>query len=224
MAADNQTVIVTGGSSGIGRTTCFAYAEQGYNVVVADVREDPREGGTPTYVQIQEDGGDAVFVETDVRDWSAVQNMVDAALDAYGQVDVLVNNAGFSERAPIDELPIEDAHRIFRINVDGVYHGMKAIVPHMKERGTGAIVNISSGAGKTGIPELAAYCGSKFAVIGMTEAVARELDGTGVTVNAVCPGRTQTAMTNFEGVPPEQVADTILDVSQANYTGRAVDV
>ncbi len=101
---------------------------------------------------------------------------------------------------------------------------MKAVIPHMKNQETGTIVNISSGAGKTGIPGLAAYCGSKFAVIGMTEAVAREVNEYGITVNAVCPGRTQTAMTDFEGVPPEQVAETIYAVSNAEYTGRAVDV
>ncbi len=224
MDTDDHVVIVTGGASGIGRATSRLFAEQGFRVVVADVQEEPRAGGTPTHHLIREQGGDAVFVETDVRDWDAVQSMVEQSLDAYGQIDVMVNNAGVSERAPIDELPVEDAQQIFRVNVDGVYHGMKAVMPHMKERGTGAIVNVSSGAGKTGIPELAAYCGSKFAVIGMTEAVARELEGHGVTVNAVCPGRTQTAMTDFDGVPPGTVAETILDVSNADYTGQAADI
>lgn len=223
MNADTPVVVVTGGSSGIGRATCMRFASEGYRVVVADTTEEPRSGGTPTHAKIRTDDGEAVFVETDVRDWDAVRSLVDRAIDVYGRIDVMVNNAGVAENGLIDELPVADAHRIFRINIDGVYHGMKAVVPHMKERNMGAIINLSSGVGKTGAPELAAYSGSKFAVIGMTEAVAKELEAYGITVNAVCPGRTRTAMTDFEGVPPEIVVDTIVSVSTADYTGKAVN-
>lgn len=216
------TVIVTGGASGIGRQTCLRYAARGASVVVGDVREEPREGGTPTHELIRDRGGEAMFVETDVRAWEEVRALVDRAVEEAGQIDVMVNNAGFAERAPIEEMEIADARRMFRVNVEGVYHGMKAVVPHMRERGRGSIVNISSQAGKRGVPELAAYCGSKFAVIGMTEAVAREVPRD-VTVNAVCPGRTKTAMTGFEGVPVEGVAEKIVEVADADYTGRAVD-
>ncbi|MDY6765787.1 MAG: SDR family oxidoreductase [Candidatus Nanohaloarchaea archaeon] len=219
----SQTAIVTGGASGIGRHTCLKFAEDGYNVVVADVRKDPREGGPRTHEKLKSEGREARFWGTDVRDWDAVQEMVEQVLDWYGSIDVLVNNAGVAERAPIAELPMEDARDIFRINVDGVYHGMKAVVPVMTERGDGAIVNVASGAGKTGIPGLAAYCGSKAAVIRMSEAVAAEVEHSGVTVDAVCPGRTRTAMTGFEGVPPRRVADTIHDVATDDRTGRAVD-
>lgn len=219
-----QTVIITGASSGIGRETAFQYAEQGANVVVADVREEPRAADTPTHEEIQNDGGEAVFIETDVTDWQDVQRMVNRVLEEYGGIDVLVNNAGIAETAPVEETSEEDWQRIMRVNLDGVFHGTKAIVPHMKERGDGAIINISSGAGKTGFANLSAYCTSKFGVIGFTESVAKELEDYGVPVNAVCPGRTQTAMTDFEGVPPERVAETILEVSKADYTGRAVDV
>lgn len=219
-------IVITGASSGIGRTTAEYVAERDATVVNADLRPEPREGedGTPTHQLIREQGGDATFIETNVTDWTSMKQMVDQVVEQYGRIDVFVNNAGVSERAPIDELPVADAHNIFRVNIDGVYHGMKAVIPHMKQQGEGTIINISSGAGKTGIPALAAYCGSKFAVIGMTEAVAREVKDTGITVNAVCPGRTQTAMTNFEGVPPNNVAETIWNVRNAGYTGRAVDV
>ncbi|MFB6294316.1 MAG: SDR family NAD(P)-dependent oxidoreductase, partial [Candidatus Nanohaloarchaea archaeon] len=146
------------------------------------------------------------------------------AVEWYGSVDVLVNNAGVSEMARIEDMAVEAAHRVFRVNVEGVFHGMKGVIPQMKEQGEGSIVNISSGAGKTGVAQGSAYCGSKFAVIGMTEALADELADTDITVNAVCPGRTKTAMTDFEGVPPGTVAETILEVVDAGYTGRAVDV
>lgn len=219
-----RTVVVTGGSSGIGRATCNRYAEAGYRVVIADVQQEPREGGMPTAERIQTGDGDAAFIETDVTEWDSVQALVDAVIDRYGCIDVLVNNAGVAERAPIDELAVEDAHRIFRINVDGVFHGMKAVIPHMRGRGAGSIVNVASGAGKAGMADLSAYCGSKFAVIGMTESVAKEVESDGITVNAVCPGRTATAMTDFEGDDPAHVADVIYETGQAGYTGRAVDV
>lgn len=223
---DNKIVVITGASSGIGRTTALKYAKQGVTVVNADVRENPRkqEGKTPTHELIREQGGDAEFIQTDVTDWDAMKTMVDTVVDRYGEIDVFVNNAGFAENGPIEEMPLEDARKVFRINIDGVYHGMRAVVPVMKDQGHGTIINISSGAGKTGFAHLAAYCGSKFAVIGMTESVAKEVADHGITVNAVCPGRTKTAMTGFEGVPPENVAATIMDVEKADYTGRAVDV
>jgi meso-butanediol dehydrogenase/(S,S)-butanediol dehydrogenase/diacetyl reductase len=220
----DQVVVITGASSGIGRTTAEHYARNGAAVVNADVRDEPRAADTPTHEHIQEQGGDARFIETDVRDWDSVTRMIDRVVEEYGRIDLLVNNAGVAENGSIDELPVADAQRIFRVNVDGVYHGMRAAIPSMKEQGEGVIVNIASGAGKTGIPDLAAYCGSKFAVIGMTEAVAREVSDHGITVNAVCPGRTKTAMTDFEGVPPQQVAETIMEVAAADFSGRAVDV
>lgn len=221
---DDTTVIVTGGASGIGRATCLQYADEGASIVVADRQTEPREGGTPTHEQIIEAGGDAMYVETDVTDWDSVQAMVDEVLEVYEQIDILVNNAGVAENGPVEDFSNEWWERIMRVNLDGVFYCTKAVIPHMKDHGSGSIVNISSGAGKTGFPNLAAYCASKFGVIGFTESVAKELQEHGIPVNAVCPGRTQTAMTDFEGVSPEQVAETILAVSQADYTGRAVDV
>lgn len=221
-----HVAIITGASSGIGRTTAQRFAEGSSMIINADVREAPRkqEGRVTTHELIHEQGGNAEFIETDVTDWDDVKNMVEDVVERHGHIDVMINNAGVAERAPIDELPIEDAHHIFRVNGDGVYHGMKAVVPYMKERGNGVIVNISSGAGRAGIPELAAYCGSKFAVIGMTEAVAKETEIHGIRVNAVCPGRTRTAMTGFTGVPVEKVVDTIMMVVDADYTGKVIDV
>lgn len=218
-----KTVIVTGGASGIGRATCFRFAEEGYNVVVADVQKDPREGGPRTHEKLKSDGHDARFWETDVRKWEEVQELVGKTLEWYGNVDVLVNNAGFAEMGRIEEMDLDDVYRIFRVNIDGVFHGMRAVVPHMRENGAGSIVNVSSGAGKKGVSHGSAYCGSKFAVIGTTEAVAAEVEEDGVTVNAVCPGRTATAMTGFEGVPPEQVAETVFQAGMAERTGAVFD-
>ncbi len=223
-----ETVIVTGGASGIGRETCLRFAEEGFRVVVADVREGPRdpdrEDGTPTHERIRQDGGEAMFVETDVREWDDVRAMVDTVLDRTGRIDVLVNNAGIARTAPIQDLSLEDWRETMRVNLDGPFHGIKAVVPHMVDRGDGAIVTVSSGAGKTGFAEFAAYSASKFGVIGLTEAVAKDLAGTGVRVNAVCPGTTRTAMTGYSGMDPERVAARIVAASQVDFTGEAVDV
>lgn len=219
-----ETAVITGAASGIGRETAFQLAEKGYSVVIGDMRKDPREGGPRTHEKLKSDGHEARYWETDVREWEEVQELVEKAVEWYGSVDLLVNNAGYAERAPIQELEIEEARKMFRVNVEGVFHGMKAVVPYMLDQGSGSIVNISSGAGKSGVRGLSAYSGSKFAVIGMTESVASELEMEPITVNAVCPGRTKTAMTGFEGVPVEKVARKIVEVSEAAYSGRAVDV
>jgi 3-oxoacyl-[acyl-carrier protein] reductase len=220
----DSVTVVTGGASGIGRETCLRFADEGYRVVVADHREEPREGGTPTHEIIEEQGDDALFVETDVTDWEEVSTMVETVVETFGRIDVLVNNAGIARTAPIDELSQEDWDETMAVNLDGVFHCTKAVVPVLRENGEGAIVTISSVAGKTGYATYAAYSASKFGVIGFTEAVARDLEEDGIRVNAVCPGTTRTKMTDFEGIEPEKVAETIFEVSQRNDTGEAYDV
>lgn len=215
-----RTVLVTGGSSGIGRETCQRFHEEGYQVAVLDRQEEPREGGTPTHQLIQQDGGTATFVQADVTDREKIDRALEMVRARMGMIDVLVNNAGVAETAPIGEMDVETFDDIMQVNVYGVFHCTQASLEHLAE--DASIVNIASMAGKDGSPGLAAYCGSKAAVIRFTDAVAKELDE--VTVNAVCPRRTKTAMTDFEGDDPEKVADVIYETSQAEKTGEAVDV
>ncbi|MDY6771363.1 MAG: SDR family oxidoreductase [Candidatus Nanohaloarchaea archaeon] len=214
-----QTVVVTGGASGIGRATCERYADKGFNVAVLDKQQEPREGGTPTHELVQEHGSDATFIQVDVTDRSQVRDAFQQVVDEYGSIDVLVNNAGIAETETIADMDEATFDSIMQVNVYGVFHCTQAALPHMADNGS--IVNIASVAGKHGSAGLSAYCASKAAVIRFTDAASKELD---IPVNAVCPSRTQTAMTDFEGDPPEKVADTIYQVSQADYTGRAVDV
>lgn len=214
------TVIITGAASGIGRATARLFAENGYTVGIIDKQEEPREGGTPTHELIEQEGGDAFFIEANVRRRGEVDEAFDAIEDRIEEFEVLINNAGFAETVSIGDMRDHLWHKIMEVNVDGVYYCTQAALSGL---GTdGAIVNISSRVGKEGVADLSAYAAAKHAVLGFTESISKELDD--IRVNAVCPRRTKTAMTGFEGDPPEKVAETIYAVSQADYTGRAIDV
>lgn len=210
-----KTVIITGAASGIGRATAKRFAEEGYQVGVLDKQEEPREGGEPTHELLE----DAFFVQADVRDRDSVTAAFEMIQEECDTIDVLVNNAGFAENGSFAEMDAETWHKIIEINLDGIFHCTQEALPLMDD---GAIVNISSGVGLHGAPELVAYSTSKFGVIGFTESLGRELDD--IRVNAVCPSRTKTAMTGFEGDDPADVAAIIYDVSQTEYTARAIDV
>lgn len=193
MRFDDTTVFVTGAGSGIGRATARRCAREGATVVVADVDAD---GGEETVATVEADDGpgDAVFVELDVTDATAVTRAVDAAANTHG-LDVMVNNAGVAQRnAPMEELPLADRDRIFEINAKGVWNGCRAATPHLKERGSGAIVNVASLAGVIGQPWSAAYAFTKGGVAKLTRTLAGELGRYGVRANAVCPGFTDTPM------------------------------
>lgn len=191
---DNKTAVITGGSSGIGRAIARKYAAEDANVVVGDIRHEPRMGGTPTDELIRDAGGEARFIEADVTQYDEVENLVDSTVDEYGSIDVMVNNAGILQQLPIHESPLEDWEELMRINVDGVFHGTKAALDHMIPQESGNIVNISSISGKIGRTNAPAYCASKGAVTMMTRQNAIDYGPKGIRVNAVGPGGTLTSM------------------------------
>jgi NAD(P)-dependent dehydrogenase (short-subunit alcohol dehydrogenase family) len=192
--------LVTGAASGIGRATAIAFAATGASVVVSDL-EAQRTGGEETVRRIAEAGGTATFVACDVAVPQQCEALVDAALAAYGRLDFAHNNAGIDHSAPIVDTDDADFERVLRVNLWGVWSGMKAQIPAMIAGGGGAIVNTSSLAGVIGAPTLGAYVASKHAVLGLTKTAAKEHAAQNIRVNAICPAAVRTGIT--DKLPPE---------------------
>lgn len=193
----DESALVTGAASGIGRAIAMRFAEEGADVVVADIREDPREGGEPTHERIEsETDARAEFVETDVSDVDDIEAAVDTATEAFGGLDVMVNNAGvFRANQPVETVDPEEYDWLMDINLRGLYFGCKLAADVMREDDGGSIVNLSSIAGLVGYPGASVYCASKGGITNLTRALAIELGPDGVRVNAINPGVIETAMT-----------------------------
>ena len=189
----DSVAIVTGGARGIGRGIALELARVGANVVVADL-PSVQEDLDATCKAIESEGVQSLALNVDVRDWPQVDAMAKSALDRFGRIDVLVNNAGVIGVAPVVAMSEEEWDRVMDVNVKGTFLCCKAVAPHMMERRSGRIVNLSSQAGKRGAPAVSHYCASKWAVIGFTQSLALELAGSNVTVNAICPGEVDSKM------------------------------
>jgi NAD(P)-dependent dehydrogenase (short-subunit alcohol dehydrogenase family) len=191
----SNAAVVTGGASGIGRATALALARTGHDVVIADVRADPREDGPRTHALIEsETDAAATFCRCDVTTRSDLEAAVEAA-EAFGGVDVMVNNAGIYRREPFLETTAESFRQLLDVNVTGVFLGAQVAAERMVDAGGGVVVNMSSIAGTAGVAQEVAYCTSKGAVRLMTYALADELGEHGIRVNAIHPGTVETTMT-----------------------------
>jgi len=188
----NKTVIITGGSSCIGKATAELFAKEGANVVVSDINESD---GAKVVKAIVEKGGKASFFKTDVGKPEQMEALVNFAVKTYGQLDVAVNNAGIGgEINPIADMSVEGWQHIININLNSLFFGMKYQIQAMLKNGSGSIVNISSILGSVGFAGSAGYTAAKHGVVGLTQTAALEYSAQKIRVNAVGPGFIETPL------------------------------
>ena len=210
----DQVLIVPGGAHGIGRAYCEGLAKEGARVVVADIDAQAAEEAA---ADLAEAGHDALAVATDVSLVESADNMAQAAMERFGRIDGLINNAAIFQRpamyhGPFEDLPVDEWDRLMAVNLRRVFLCCRAVVPHMKGQGSGKIVNISSGTVSRGSASLH-YDTSKAGVVGLTRALARELGDYNINVNAVAPGLTITM---------DEADDAMAERRQARIQSRAI--
>lgn len=188
-----KVAIVTGGAQGQGAEIARAFVAEGAKVAIADINESDGQA------LADELGEDAHFQRHDVADPASWQALVADTNERFGPVSVLANNAGVLRFGGVDTMPLEEAQLIWNVNQQGTFLGMQAVVPTMKANGGGSIINASSVEGLAGMSNCVAYCGSKWAIRGMTKAAAHELGRKQIRVNSVHPGMIDTPMTRVHG-------------------------
>ena len=192
-----KVAIVTGGASGIGLATVKAFVEKGAKVVIADFNE---KGGRSVEKELLEKGADVFFEQVNVAEEKSVENLVTKAVQKYGRVDIIVNNAGVGILASTHDLSFEDYNKVIKVNQDGVFYGAKYAIREMLKTGGGSIVNTASILGHVGEAGAFAYNASKGAVNIMTKSLALEYASKNIRVNAVCPGYVESGMVNKEAL------------------------
>ena len=219
---NEQVIIVTGSGSpkGIGKTIAKTFAKQGGTVVIADMNT---EGIANTVKEIEQEGGKAFGIELNVTDKESVDNMVKTVMDKFGRIDVLVNNAGISQKVTVEDMTLEDIKRIFNVNMFGLFLCTQACMKPMREAKYGRIVNLSSVSGKRGggVFGGAHYSASKAAVLAFSKNLSREISADGVTINSVCPGLINTEI--WKSLPKED-AQKVIDGIPMGHPGETQEV
>jgi NAD(P)-dependent dehydrogenase (short-subunit alcohol dehydrogenase family) len=216
---EGKVALVTGGTSGIGKTTAIAFARAGAKVVLTGRREKE---GAQVVAEIKKLGGEAAFVRADVAKDAEVKAMVKFAVDKFGKLDIAFNNAGVEWKGSLEQATEAEYRRVFDINVWGVLNSMRHEIPVMLKNGGGAIVNTSSVVGHVGFPQVSIYIGSKHAVEGLTKSVALEFAKQNIRINAVAPGPIATAM--WDRVAEGGVGDQIAAIVPAGRTGTSEEI
>ena len=217
---DNKTAVITGASSGMGRLLAVRFARAGARVVLVARRESEL---TALAQEIERAGGKALVLPCDVGDRAQVFAAAEQALAASGAVDILVNNAGYGHHRRFLDWDLDDMERMLRVNYLGTLYWTKALLPQMVARRSGWLVFVASVAGRLGVPEESAYAASKFAQVGLAEALSIELEDVGIHVLTVCPGTIDTPFFDAEAlarmppvskrmmIQPEVVIDAIME-------------
>ena len=216
-----RSAIVTGGSKGLGEAMAAGLASAGADLLLVS-----RHAGeaAATAKQIAADFRHrAISMEADVTRPDDVAAMTTRAVEEFGRIDILINNAGINVRGPIDELSYDDFRKVMQVNVGGMWLCCRAVVPHMKQAGSGRIINLASTLGVVGLANRTPYATSKGAVVQMTRALALELAGTGVTCNAICPGPFLTPM-NIPIAEEEQTKKFIVGAVALERWGRLEEI
>ncbi|MBJ9974157.1 SDR family oxidoreductase [Pseudomonas sp. S75] len=213
---------MTGAGSGIGRATALAFAQAGASVAVVGLEADTMQ---ETARLIEQAGGRAVAIQADVASEAAVEAAVGRAIQAFGRIDFAVNNAGIEQpQILFDEISTQEWQRLIGINLGGVFFSMKHLIPAMLKQGSGAIVNIGWGAAAKGFRKQAAYCASKFGVVGLSKGVALDYADKNIRVNVVPPGIIATPMMDrFYGGTDEGIASVIAQ-EPVGRMGRPEDI
>ena len=219
---DGKVAIVTGAASGIGRAAALLFAEEGAKVIVADWDEAK---GEEVALEVKGWGGEAKFVKVDVSRAEDVEMMVNTAVEGYGRLDVLFNNAGVEgEQAPTADCTLENFDRVIAINLRGVFLGMKYGIAAMVKTGGGSIINNASVAGLVGFMGIPAYCASKGGVIQLTKTAALEYAKERVRVNVICPGVIWTPMVERFSAAGEEVRQALEAMEPVGRFGTPEEV
>lgn len=210
---DSKVVVITGASSGLGEATARHLVAQGARVVLGARRIDRLQAMVE---EMKANGGQAIAVETDVSDKAQVQHLVDAAITAFGRIDVLINNAGLMPHSPLERLKVDDWDRMIDVNLKGVLYGIAAVLPHMQRQKSGHIINVSSVAGHKVSPNGAVYAATKHAVRALSEGLRQEVKPWNIRTTVISPGAVATEL------PGSATEPDIADGMKAFYDATAI--